>query len=172
MTFFVSRCLSAAAVVLCLLAGSAKAAEPIPQERQRLILEMVEASGMLRQIDNMLPAIIAEFEKAFRAGNREDKVDDKTMASIRDIVREEASVSMQKTMTNIVPLFAEFFTDDELRELVKFHKSPIGQKFQSVTPKLFARMIPFIQQMQVELIDRVRMRIQGLKHASPKDKQG
>jgi predicted secreted protein len=61
------RQVAAAVVALVLVAGPARAADPIPPERQKLIVEMVEAAGMMRMIDNMLPAVMAEFERAFRA---------------------------------------------------------------------------------------------------------
>jgi hypothetical protein len=79
---------------------------------------------------------------------------------------------MRETMANITPLFAEFFSDDDLRQLIQFHKSPIGQESQAVMPQLFAKMIPIIQRMQGNLVERVRRRVELLAPPPAKGKQG
>ncbi len=166
------RQVAAAVVALVLVAGPARAADPIPPERQKLIVEMVEAAGMMRMIDNMLPAVMAEFERAFRAKSHKGQNDEDAIASIRKFVQEEISIVMRETMANITPLFAEFFSGDDLHQLIQFHKSPIGQKSQAVMPQLFAKMIPIIQRMQGNLVERVRRRVELLAPPPAKGKEG
>ncbi|MGD9872851.1 MAG: DUF2059 domain-containing protein [Kiritimatiellia bacterium] len=60
----------------------------------------------------------------------------------QDIVVEytEERVSWQALRPDVVKVYSEFFTDDDVKELIKFYNSKLGQKVLAVTPAINDRM--------------------------------
>jgi len=60
----------------------------------------------------------------------------------QDIVVEytEERVSWQALRPDAVKVYSEFFTDDDVKELIKFYNSKLGQKVLAVTPAINDRM--------------------------------
>lgn len=46
----------------------------------------------------------------------------------------------------IYPLYDKFFTEEELKDLLAFYKSPTGQKFNQISPNFMAESIKLAQQ--------------------------
>ena len=63
------------------------------------------------------------------------------MARFSNIVRERIRqrINLGQLMEEIaLPLYEKYFTEDEIRDLISFYKTPTGQKTLSVLPHLFS----------------------------------
>ena len=64
---------------------------------------------------------------------------------------------MNKSMADAPALYARHFSAAELRELLAFHQSPVGQKALRVLPQLTVELLqmimPKLQQMQGQMMD-------------------
>jgi hypothetical protein len=72
-------------------------------------------------------------------------------------------------MTNeIVKLYAQRFTDQELKEAVAFYKSPAGKKILTEEPKIldetYARIQQWANRLQDEVMTRVRVEMKKRGH--------
>jgi uncharacterized protein len=72
-------------------------------------------------------------------------------------------------MTNeIVRLYAQRFTDQELKEAVAFYKSPAGKKILTEEPKIldesYARIQQWANRLQDEVMSRVRVEMKKRGH--------
>ncbi len=46
------------------------------------------------------------------------------------------SLNINEMLESMVPVHAKYFTDGEVKELIRFYESPIGRKLTEVTPKI------------------------------------
>ncbi len=113
------------------VAQDAPAADP---QRLAAAKELMEATGITKQMDGM----VAVMGEGFRKGAREasgsaaaNKVGDvfdahmKRLLSYREAMIDEFAV-----------IYAQRFTAEELKTVTDFYKSPTGQKFIAASPEL------------------------------------
>lgn len=98
---------------------------------------------------------VKQIEYLLDIQNMEDTCDNAVMGMLRelfatspdlmmhqDIIGQytEERVSWQALRPDAVKVYAEFFTDDDVKELIKFYNSKLGQKVLAVTPAISDRM--------------------------------
>lgn len=83
------------------------------------------------------------------------------------IIEEETQKSFQENIdtpngliARFVPIYSEIFTHDEVKELIAFHRSPVGAKLRSVQDELFKKGMEVGQQWSQELGPELQRRIQ------------
>ena len=132
-----------APLAVCLLALPLWATQPNPSARQReLIDEMLTLThpedAVRQSLDTMLEQLQKSFEEqwgeatddAARARRAEGKKD---YDRYRELVRE--SIDYKKLVRDIyVPLYAKYFSEQQLADLVAFYKTPAGQRYINSLP--------------------------------------
>ncbi len=72
---------------------------------------------------------------------------------MRDIHEEEL-------LDKVIPIYAKYYTDDEIKELIAFYETPLGRKIVSVTPMIMRESMisgqEWGQQLGKKAIDRLR----------------
>lgn len=58
----------------------------------------------------------------------------------------EEKVSAQKLLDLAVPIYARYLSDDDIKGLIQFYKTPLGQRWLKVRPKLQATLGPEARQ--------------------------
>jgi len=101
-------------------------AKPVSAETKELVRTLLEANGMrtsmIRIFEDIISQAPAESQKDLRAVLKGDVIID-----------------------NMIPVYAKYFTSDELKELINFYKSPIGTKNLSLTPVLMTEVMQVSQ---------------------------
>lgn len=149
-------------------------------EKQALIKEYFEATGGRESTDKMLDAVFTNVENTVptlvTARIEQDKnltvtqkaevlkgLTERTLnltRKIRDGLRQE--LDFNKLVEDITyPLLDKYFTENELKELITFYKSPVGQKTISVQPQLYidavnkmnAALIPAMQKVMTRVTE-------------------
>jgi hypothetical protein len=97
-------------------------------------------------MESELPKIISRNLEARKDLTKKQKADaiilatqsaDRVSKRFKELIIEK--INFTETMKEVFfPLYDKYFTESELKELVAFYKSPIGQKAISVTPNLLA----------------------------------
>ena len=59
-------------------------------------------------------------------------------------------------MTDMVPLYAKYFTEQELKDLLAFNSTPLGRKSQEILPKIMAEGMPKIMQGVQALMPKIQ----------------
>lgn len=123
-----------AAALCAALPAGAQDATNVDPARVAAAKELMEATGVTKQMDGM----VAVMGEGFRRGAKDagggalankvgDEFDDhmKRLLSYREAMLEEFAI-----------VYAERFTAEELKSVTEFYKSPIGQKFIAASPEL------------------------------------
>ena len=177
-------------LVAFLLIGAAvtNAQTAITDEKRKLISELVTVFKMDTQMSEMMDTMLKELEQTFPIGfavavdrnpNLTEAEKEKLKGSSAESFRRfsenlrkrlNESIDYPKFIRELVyPLYDQFFTEEELRELISFYRTPTGQKVVNAMPKLFAasqaasreKLLPQILPIVEKLLDEELKRIEA-----------
>jgi len=133
---YVCRLAASVGVALALLAGAATAEDTATVDPARIAAakELMQATGMTKQMDEMVTVMGEGFRKGARSSGN---------TAAADKLSDEFESHMQKLMSyreamidEFAVIYAERFTAEELKAVTDFYRSPTGQKFIQASPEL------------------------------------
>lgn len=156
--------LCAALVAVTLGTGLARA-QGAETERVAAAKEMMEAAGVARQFDMLMPPLIAQMAQGFTS-LAPDKGD-----AIREVFEQLAvkfAARKQELIDQIAGLYAAELTLDDLKGVVAFYKSALGVKFVQVQPVVSRQALALGQRWgatigrEIEAEARAELRKRGI----------
>ncbi len=121
------------------------------------IVKMMEVTGTSKIGHQMATMMSQQMLQTARAQHPE------VPAHSFDIVQEVAEKEFENAfegpdglMTRMIPLYARYFTPEDVRGLIAFYQSPLGQKSLSVMPALMQDAMTLGQQWAAEATPRVQ----------------
>ncbi len=164
--------------------ATANAQQTITPEKRALIKELVEITQMQNNTNQMIDAMLAQLEKQqsqlLSQSMKDDKeVTDQEREAMQQRLKEDAG-RMRELFTQRVnfgqiieevmyPLYDTHFTEDDLKGVVAFYKSPAGQKFIGAMPKL---TIELITKMNEILAPKIQGVIREIREGEKKLRKG
>ena len=146
------------------LTANAQAQEPIPPEKRALIQELLSVTNaqinyeamidqMLRlQEEEMTRHIekVVEEQKGPSPQEREKLRKDMLEKSLRFSRRFRELLPQRIDMKHEVeavtfPIYSKYFTEQDLRDMISFYKSPAGRKSMEVMPRILADAVQMFQ---------------------------
>lgn len=130
-----------AAALLCAItiAGGAQAEEtaPTPRDPARLAAarDLLEVTGVSKQLDGVVEAMKAGFEKSAKS---EGGAGSEASAAFNEIMQRLLGYK-QDMITDFATLYAEMFTEEEMKAVADFYRTGAGAKFISMTPELMQK---------------------------------
>lgn len=122
---------------------------------------------MFAQMEEMYPAIINSMLE------KQEGISEAEKAKIKNELMERhasfskkfnqkfvAAISFQDYINEVFyPLYDKFFTVEELKQLLVFYKSPIGQKFNSISPEFSGESMKLAQNYLLPRVDGIMKEI-------------
>ncbi len=140
-------------------ANAGSADELTPEKREDILLLLrqsgAESTGMILGV-TMARQVVASVKTA-----RPD-VPPRVLAVLeRELVRmlAEKMGGANGMVARMVPVYAELYTHEEIRQLLAFYQSPVGRKTVGLLPRLMARSQRIGQDMAKELQPELRERL-------------
>ena len=151
-----------AGVMMAVMTVSMFAAEAVSAERTRLAGELLTVMRQEQQMKNafqmmrgmqqkMLPQMLEQNGVKLTVDQQAEQK--KMMDEVMSVVEEE--MSWNKLRPIVVDAYATTFSEQELKDLTTFFKSPAGQNFLDKTPVLQQQMMSSIQQMAMNMNRKV-----------------
>lgn len=165
----------ASAFILSCAPAFGLAAAPVPSADPAVVAatrDMLAAmkvhdmmTNMLAQMEQRMPAQMRSTMTASINGNPNlsadqkaeqlKKLDEATKAAAVQAHALFADPTLVDDMiAEMVPLYAETYTLDEIRQLTAFYTSPLGQKMQARAPELMARSMEISQRVMMPRIQK------------------
>ena len=91
--------------------------EGLPEDKVKLIMVLIDVSGVRKNME-------LNIEQVLKGVEDEKKEKFKTLFNINDII------------DRIVPIYSEYYTNEELIKIIEFYESAAGQKMVETTPKI------------------------------------
>jgi len=155
---------------ICLLMTSSMAiqAEEISAEKLAVIKELMAVTGAAANASQFSQAFTQQMTAVLRVSNPD--ISERALEIVQEEVAKVVAEELQNEslQSQIYPLYARYFTLDELQGLVAFNKSPVGQKANAVMPQLIEQSLiagqEWSRQVQPLMSERIlnRFREEGI----------
>ncbi len=67
--------------------------------------------------------------------------------------------SWKNFQDDFIAVYAEVFSEDELRGLIKFYRTPLGQKLVNKMPLVQQKLMPIVQRKIIKLLPEVKQAV-------------
>ena len=154
-------------LALSCLPFAARAQAPGSPQAQAAAEDLLKilSGDMLTQMSNAMMGQVWPQIEAELAG----KADQAAMAELRDEFGKALQRFLVESMKGAPALYAKYFSEQELRDMAAFYKTPSGAKALQMTPtvtaEFFGSLMPRMQQFQSEIEGIVKriMEKRGIK---------
>ncbi|WP_438276036.1 DUF2059 domain-containing protein [Nitrobacter sp.] len=147
----------------CLLALAAIWLTPMPARAESLSPESIAAAKELvatiklgEQFNSLMPTIMTTLKPAIVQGRANVERDYDAMIPL---LLQSFQSRMDELSDAVVKVYASNFTADDLRALIVFYKTPVGQKFLQKTPLLAQQTMAVGQQFGRSVASEIRTRM-------------
>jgi uncharacterized protein len=130
---------SAAIALVCLFSASAWAEDAKPvvdAARVAAARDLMEVTGVTKQLDGMMDAMKQGFAKGAKADSSDAG---KKMSEGFDAAMSKFKGYQEDMLKDFAALYAETFTAEEMKTVADFYRSGTGAKFISLTPGLMQK---------------------------------
>lgn len=156
---------TAVAAALVALPTSALMAQEISQSQLAAALDVINATTATSSFDTQLPQIANEVT------NQLIRIRPDLHQEIADTVQAVAlklAVRRRELDQDVARVYAKAFSEDELKAIAAFLKSPAGQKYQKDGPKVYAETLQAVQawsdRVGAELMDKSKEELKKQGH--------
>ncbi len=146
---FSAACLALALTALPAAAQQPKPASPAAIAAAKEILAMKNASAMYAQA---VPNIVQQTKDQLMQSNLNYQKD---LNEVAVIVAQKLAGKEKEIGEGMAAVYASDFTEQELKDLVNFYKSPLGQKLLSTEPRAIQQSMGFMNQWAQQFAETV-----------------
>jgi uncharacterized protein len=153
-----ARAMRAAAVAigLAMSIGHASAQQPAPPALA-LAKELIVLKGSTQLWDAVVPGVIEQAKGVFLQTN---PALSKELNDVATRLRAEYAPRSSQLSDQVAELYAKTFTEQELKDVLAFYKSPLGKKIINEEPKIlddgFQRIQQWTNKFSEEVMGRMR----------------
>ncbi len=155
---------AALGLALAALLGAASAQQPSPGTLAAA-RELMELKGVKSLVE---PVVIGVVQQTTGTILQTNPGLSKDLDEVGTQLRAEYQPRVAEMTNEIVRLYAQKFTEQELKEAVAFYKSPAGRKILTEEPKIldesYARIQQWANRLQDEVTTRVRVEMKKRGH--------
>lgn len=147
-------------VALGIPAGSFRAAAQGSAQSDALaaaneLMTVMSKDTVQQMVANLTNQLWPSVERALRT-KRAD-IDQKTLSDLRSEFERIQLQYMANVMADAPAVYARHFTAQELRDILAFYRTPVGQKSMRAMPQvmseMFALVMPKMQALQAQIMD-------------------
>jgi hypothetical protein len=152
-----SRFVYLAAVLLALLAGPAQA-QPATPAAIAAAKELLGLKGAAQMFDPVVTGVIEQTKGALLLTNPQLSKD---LTDVGNQLRNEFAPRRAEIINEAAKFYAARFSEQELKDVVAFYKSPAGQKMLTQEPLVLDETFGFVQQWQGRIGEDVMTRFRA-----------
>lgn len=124
-----------ACLLIVLTASVAAAQQPkVSAAREANIRQLLQLTGVMksvsRQMDQMAEQLKPVVEKSLPPGERRHEIAEAFTKRFRARANPEALTKL------MIPIYAKYLSDDDVKSLLQFYESPAGQRLLKVMPEM------------------------------------
>ena len=148
---------TSAIALVCLSAPLARADEA---SKQKILSELIEAMQYDKIVDQMGDVTATQLIAQLKT--RHPDIDAETESKLRELARNYLSELMVDMDSMVAGILSKHFTEEELGEMLAFHKSPVGQKSLEKTPLIMQESMAWAQQKTMSSVGGLMEKMDAL----------
>lgn len=121
------------------------------------LFEIMDSEKMVNTImDSMIPMLKQQASSQIQGENAKERFD-----KYMDFVFTETKALTKKLMdVEMVQIYDKYFTEQDIKDLIKFYESPVGKKMLAISPELSkelmnAMMTKYLPEFQEKMIKKM-----------------
>jgi uncharacterized protein len=118
------------------------------------LLEVMEVGKMLNQSFDSMKKMQSGMTKRLVKNAKDQKLAIKHQQKIMDLMKKE--LSWENLKPGFEKLYAETYSAEELKGLIKFYQSPIGKKFTAKQPQMQQKSMVMVQKMMMRIMPKIQ----------------
>jgi len=125
--------------------------------------KLAEELLLIMNVDKQTKEMFNQIKEMQRATLKDMGDSEETISfteKMMDLMAEE--MSWEKLKDDYINVYTEVFAKEELRELINFYKSPIGQKYVEKTPEVTRKIMLLSQKHSSELMPKIQKMIEEI----------
>jgi hypothetical protein len=128
----------------------------IPAQKETLneLFKVTESRKMMDSAYGQMDVMFQQMAQGMNVTESQKPIMDKFFAKYSAMVKEE--LSWEKLETPIADAYSSVYTDDEVKEIIKFYKSPVGQKLLKKMPELMQATMGVMQKSMKDIMPKVQ----------------
>jgi uncharacterized protein len=138
-------------------------APPLDPARVAAARDLLEVTGVTKQMDGMVEAMSRGFAKG---ANADTSAEGKKLSAQFDSGMKKLLEYKDQMITDFANLYAQTFTAEEMKTVADFYRSGAGAKFISMTPELMKKGAEIGMKYSTKIADEMRA-----NQASPTDQK-
>jgi len=147
--------LASLAILATLAAATAARAQEPSQAQIALAGEIIEVKGSTALFEPLIPGVVEQSKNTLLQINPNMFKD---LTEVATQLRKDYAPRLAQLKTEIAKLYAQRFTEQELKDTLAFYKSPLGKKLVSQEPEFVDRTMSTAQDWAVKLNEEVLQR--------------
>ncbi len=146
------------AVIVTLAAATAARAQEPSQAQLALAGEIVDIKRSNALFEPLIAGVVEQSKVTLLQVNPNLFKD---LTDVANQLRKEYSPRLGVLRTEIAKLYAQRFTEQELKDTLAFYKSPLGKKLLTEEPAFVERTMTFAQEWAIKLNEEVLQRFRA-----------
>ncbi|MEA2934596.1 MAG: uncharacterized protein QOD74_1242 [Variibacter sp.] len=149
---------AALAVVAVAMIGSGALAQQPSAGSMSAARELIEAKGVMTMFDPLIPGVVETVKGTFLRTNTSLS---KELNEVAGQLRTEFSTKRAEVLDEFSKAYAEHFSEQELRAILAFYKTPAGKKVITEEPKILDQGMTRVQAWADKLSETVLSRFRA-----------
>jgi hypothetical protein len=151
--------LAAALLLAASVLGGAALAQPAPSATAiATARELVETKGGTAMFDPVIVSVVEQTKAALLQTNPQLAKD---LNDVALQLRGEFASRRNELMAYAAKLYADRFSEQELKDMLAFYKSPLGKKMTNVEPQVLDATFEYVQQWGQKVSEEVMNRFRA-----------
>lgn len=147
-------------IAIAFLSFSFANAEPAKKETIQELLKVMKIDSTLdKTFNNIFPTIVESIKAQYLDSAKSEELDELFFDLTNEMTKIMKDITRRMIDEDMVNVYQKYFTEEDILEMIKFHKSPTGQKLVDATPAItqdmmsimFTKYMPYIQERMMEL---------------------
>jgi hypothetical protein len=139
------------------LVGHASSQEPSPAS-MAIARQLIEIKGAARMYDPVLVGIIIKVRDTFLQSN---PMLSSELNAVAQELRREFQPRLDALKEHVAKIYASRFTEQELRDVLAFYRSPLGAKLTVVEPEFLDQSMAYADRWAGQVADEVLARMRA-----------
>ena len=148
---------TSAIALVCLSAPLARADEA---SKQKVLSELIEAMQYDKMADQM--GALTATQLIAQLKTQHPDMDAETESKLRELARSYLSELMVDMESMVAGILSKHFNEEELGEMLAFHKSPVGQKSLEKMPLIMQESMAWAQQKTMTAVPGLTERMRAV----------
>lgn len=140
---------------------------PASRETVEELFKVTQAQKMMDSVYGQMDGIFKQTVEGMNVTEEKKPILDSFFAKYNTLIKEE--MSWEKLKVPMAEAYSNVYTEEEVKDIIKFYKSPAGQKMLAKMPELMQASMGIVQNLMKNMMPKINQLQKELQEELQKD---